>query len=42
MRVSPRTEPFISKSNEDYLMKERMQNESIRLNQSESKVNPRL
>lgn len=42
MRVSPRVEPLISKSNEDYLMKERMQNESMRLDQPDSRVDPKF
>lgn len=42
MRVSPRVEPLISKSNEDYLMKERMQNESMRLDRPDSRVEPKV
>ena len=41
MRVSSRVEPLICKSNEDYLMKERMQNESKRLDQPNSRVEPK-
>lgn len=39
--MSQRVEPLFSKPNEDYLMKERMQNESIRLDQPESRVEPK-
>ena len=42
MRVSSRVEPLICKSNEDYLMKVRMQNESMRLDRPDSRVEPKV
>ena len=42
MRVSSRVEPLICKSNEDYLMKARMQNESMRLDRPDSRVEPKV